>query len=44
MDWGVFGLPETFIVDADNIIKYKHIGPITKKIYDDFYSKTMEIK
>jgi cytochrome c biogenesis protein CcmG/thiol:disulfide interchange protein DsbE len=44
MDWGVFGLPETFIVDADNIIKYKHLGPITKKIYDDFYSKIMEIK
>jgi cytochrome c biogenesis protein CcmG/thiol:disulfide interchange protein DsbE len=28
IDWGVYGVPETFIVDADGIIRYKHIGPI----------------
>ncbi len=28
IDWGVYGVPETFVVDADGIIRYKHIGPI----------------
>jgi cytochrome c biogenesis protein CcmG/thiol:disulfide interchange protein DsbE len=26
--WGVYGAPETFIVDRNGIIRYKHIGPI----------------
>ena len=29
IDWGVYGVPETFIVDKDGLIKYKHIGPVT---------------
>ena len=33
IDWGVYGIPETFIVDRQGIIKYRHVGPITKKIY-----------
>jgi len=33
IDWGVYGIPETFIVNAKGIIKYRHVGPITKKIY-----------
>ena len=33
IDWGVYGIPETFIVSSKGIIKYRHTGPITKKIY-----------
>ena len=33
IDWGVYGMPETFIVNSKRIIKYRHVGPITKKIY-----------
>jgi cytochrome c biogenesis protein CcmG/thiol:disulfide interchange protein DsbE len=29
IDWGVYGVPETFIIDKDGLIKYKHIGPVT---------------
>lgn len=29
IDWGVYGVPETFIIDASGIIRYKHIGPVT---------------
>lgn len=29
IDWGVYGVPETFIVDRRGHIAYKHIGPIT---------------
>jgi cytochrome c biogenesis protein CcmG/thiol:disulfide interchange protein DsbE len=28
IDWGVYGVPETFVVDANGIIRHKHIGPI----------------
>ncbi len=33
IDWGVYGIPETFIISSEGIIKYRHVGPITKKIY-----------
>jgi cytochrome c biogenesis protein CcmG/thiol:disulfide interchange protein DsbE len=29
IDWGVYGVPETFVIGADGMIKYKHIGPVT---------------
>lgn len=28
IEWGVSGVPETFLVDADGIIRYRHWGPI----------------
>jgi len=31
---GVTGAPETFVVDADGVIRYKHIGPITPDIWE----------
>lgn len=30
-DLGVYGVPETYIVDSNGIIRYKHIGPISSK-------------
>ncbi|HVO90190.1 MAG TPA: DsbE family thiol:disulfide interchange protein, partial [Casimicrobiaceae bacterium] len=29
IDWGVYGVPETFVVDKAGIIRYKQIGPLT---------------
>jgi len=29
IDWGVYGVPETFVVGKDGRIAYKHIGPLT---------------
>ena len=34
-DFGVFGLPETFIINKNGEIIYKHTGPLTKKIIED---------
>ena len=31
IDWGVYGVPETFIIDAQGIIRYKHIGPVSSQ-------------
>jgi cytochrome c biogenesis protein CcmG, thiol:disulfide interchange protein DsbE len=28
-DWGVYGVPETFIVDAKGVIRFKHVGPLS---------------
>lgn len=29
INWGVYGVPETFLIGADGRILYKHVGPIT---------------
>lgn len=34
IDWGVYGVPETFVVDAQKRIAYKQIGPVTQEILD----------
>ncbi len=33
IDLGVYGVPETFIVDKKGVIRYKHIGPITEEVF-----------
>ena len=35
IDWGVYGVPETFVVGADGVIAYKHIGAITDQVLSD---------
>jgi cytochrome c biogenesis protein CcmG/thiol:disulfide interchange protein DsbE len=32
IDYGVYGVPETFVVDREGVIRYKHIGPLTDKV------------
>lgn len=32
IDWGVYGVPETFIVGRDGTIAFKHVGPINAAI------------
>ncbi|OGI41566.1 MAG: thiol:disulfide interchange protein [Candidatus Muproteobacteria bacterium RBG_16_64_11] len=34
IDWGVYGVPETFVVDKLGIIRHKHIGPITPEVIE----------
>ncbi|MCS6762531.1 MAG: DsbE family thiol:disulfide interchange protein [Candidatus Devosia symbiotica] len=34
IDWGVYGVPETFVVDADGIITFKHVGPLTPETFE----------
>jgi cytochrome c biogenesis protein CcmG/thiol:disulfide interchange protein DsbE len=33
IDWGVYGAPETFLVDADGIVLYKHLGPLDATVW-----------
>ena len=40
IDWGVYGVPETFIVDRTGRIRYKHVGPLTE---DDVARKILPL-
>jgi len=31
IEWGVYGVPETFVVDAAGTITFKHVGPLTQQ-------------
>ena len=35
MAWGVYGVPETFLVDADGTIVLRHAGPIDRRVLDE---------
>ncbi len=35
IDWGVYGVPETFVIDAAGMIRHKHIGPLTEADIND---------
>jgi cytochrome c biogenesis protein CcmG/thiol:disulfide interchange protein DsbE len=39
IDWGVYGVPETFIVGPDGTIRHKHIGPLTPENFAAFKEK-----
>jgi cytochrome c biogenesis protein CcmG/thiol:disulfide interchange protein DsbE len=32
IDWGVYGVPETFIMDKQGVVRFKHIGPLTPEV------------
>jgi cytochrome c biogenesis protein CcmG/thiol:disulfide interchange protein DsbE len=32
INFGVYGAPETYLIDAHGVIRYKHIGPLTPKV------------
>jgi cytochrome c biogenesis protein CcmG/thiol:disulfide interchange protein DsbE len=39
IDWGVYGVPETFIVGPDGVIRYKHVGPLTPTTLPGFMAQ-----
>jgi len=34
IDWGVYGAPETFLVDPQGIVVYKHVGALTRAAWE----------
>ncbi|MCA1299718.1 DsbE family thiol:disulfide interchange protein [Stappia indica] len=40
--WGVYGVPETFIVDASGTIRYKFIGPLSEESYSAVFLPELE--
>lgn len=43
IDWGGYGVPETFIVDGKGIIRHKHVGPLTEALIAGEFSKAIEL-
>lgn len=35
IDWGVYGVPETFVIDRNGIVRHKQTGPITPEILEN---------
>ena len=42
LDWGIYGAPETFLIDAKGIVRWKHVGPITQEIIEQEILPTLE--
>ena len=32
IDYGVYGAPETFLIDKQGVIRFKHVGPLTREL------------
>ena len=35
LDWGVYGVPESFALDASGVIRHKQVGPMTREAWGD---------
>jgi cytochrome c biogenesis protein CcmG/thiol:disulfide interchange protein DsbE len=35
IDYGVYGVPETFVIDRAGVVRYKHVGPLTPAVLRD---------
>ena len=44
IEWGVYGIPETFLISSNGVIKYRHVGPITNKEYNKINLLINEMK
>ncbi len=40
IDFGVYGAPETFFIDADGLVQYRHVGAMTPEVWErEFVSR-----
>lgn len=42
LDWGVYGAPETFLIDPDGVVVYKHLGPMTPSAWREEFMPRMQ--
>ncbi len=42
IDWGVYGVPETFIISGGGIIIHRHVGPLTKEVLEKDFLPILE--
>lgn len=41
---GVYGAPETFLIDHRGIIRHKHVGPVDARVFDDLMQRSMRLR
>tara|TARA_Y100000590_G_scaffold468410_1_gene651086 strand:+ start:914 stop:1447 length:534 start_codon:yes stop_codon:yes gene_type:complete len=44
IEWGVYGIPETFIINQNKNIHYRHAGPINNEVYKMLYAKILNLQ
>jgi cytochrome c biogenesis protein CcmG/thiol:disulfide interchange protein DsbE len=44
LDYGVYGVPETFVIDKQGVIRHKHIGPVTPEAVQKITSLVRELQ
>ena len=42
IDWGIYGYPETFLVDQTGRIRYRHVGPISSEVIENVFNPLMD--
>jgi cytochrome c biogenesis protein CcmG, thiol:disulfide interchange protein DsbE len=44
IDYGVYGVPETYVIDADGIVVYRHVGPIDDRFFEQHVVPLLNMK
>lgn len=42
VNWGVYGVPETFVIDATGVIRYRHVGPLTQEALNGGFGEALK--
>jgi len=42
IDYGVYGVPETFVIDKEGVIRHKHVGPVTREDWKNILEPLMK--
>lgn len=43
IDLGVYGAPETFVLDRDGVIRFRYVGPVTENVWRETLSPVVEL-
>jgi cytochrome c biogenesis protein CcmG/thiol:disulfide interchange protein DsbE len=44
IDYGVYGAPETYLIDQNGVIRHKHVGPVTRDVWkDEFMPRVQQL-
>ncbi|SDN35918.1 cytochrome c biogenesis protein CcmG, thiol:disulfide interchange protein DsbE [Lutimaribacter pacificus] len=42
LNWGVYGVPETYVIDGNGVIVARHAGPVTQRVIDEMLMPAIE--
>ena len=42
LDWGLYGVPETYVVDGDGVVRLRFAGPVTQRVLEETLRPAME--